>query len=90
MSDESSGGSNAAESQHAVQSRSTTNAIFIHGSKSTSCTLSAIRLSQNSNFQWWSRSCLCILCIGLDFSLSDEADVVRAELGDELANKTAP
>ena len=32
----------------------------------------------------------CILCIGLDFNLIEEADVVRAVLGDELANKSTP
>ena len=53
-----SSGPNAAESQHAAQRRSTTNMIFIHRSKSASCTLSAPRLSQNSNFQRSSRSCL--------------------------------
>ena len=41
----------AAESQHVAQRRSTKNAIFNCRSKSTSCALSALRLSQNSNFQ---------------------------------------
>ena len=58
MPDESSSGPKAAKSQHAAQRRSTKNAIFKYRSTLASCALSALRLSQNSNLQRSSRSCL--------------------------------
>ena len=46
------------ESQHVAQRRSTENRIFNYRGRSTSCALSALLLSQNSNFQRSLRSCL--------------------------------